>query len=543
MLNTQNKIWNATLYLRLSRDDGDKEESNSITGQRELLRDYISQRPELREYAVRVDDGFSGSTFERPSFQKMIEDVKAGRTDCIIVKDLSRFGRNYLDAGEYIEKIFPFLGVRFIAVNDNYDSLGDKKASDDLIIPFKNLINEAYCRDISVKIRSQLEIKRKSGQFLGSFAAFGYLKDEQNKNKLVVDQYAADIVRDIFKWKLEGISPQDIAVALNKLGVLSPMEYKRSLGMKFTTSFKTNAKAVWSAGTVIRVLKNPIYTGVLVQGKETTPSYKVHKRVTKDKDEWTVIEDSHEAIISKIDFDSVQKVLKCDTRRSPGGKAVGLFSGMIFCGDCGASMVRKTVPAGEKKYVYYICSAHKQDKSCSPHRIRDNALEEIVLDSLKQHISEVVDMSELLTITDTAPLRTAQAQKVQRQLDKKHEEYEKLQKLLMSLYENLADGIIDREEYTRLKASFTARADEAEKQMDALREQLEDIHNHGTENAWMNEFIKRQGLTTLDRAVVVALIDKILIHSNDVVEIIYRWQDEFAWQLDILRSARLREVV
>lgn len=543
MQNTQNKIWNATLYLRLSRDDGDKEESNSITGQRELLRDYISQHPELREYAVRVDDGFSGSTFERPSFQKMIEDVKVGRTDCIIVKDLSRFGRNYLDAGEYIEKIFPFLGVRFIAVNDNYDSLGDKKASDDLIIPFKNLINEAYCRDISVKIRSQLEIKRKNGQFLGSFAAFGYLKDEQNKNKLVVDQYAADIVRDIFKWKLEGVSPQDIADALNKLGVLSPMEYKRSLGMKFTTSFKTNAKAAWSAGTVIRVLKNPIYTGVLVQGKETTPSYKVHKRITKDESEWTVIEDSHEAIISKIDFDSVQKVLQCDTRRSPDGKAVQLFSGMVFCGDCGASMVRKTVPAGEKKYVYYVCSAHKQNKSCSPHRMRDTALEEIVLDSLKQHISEVVDMSELLEITDTAPLRTAQAQKVQRQLDKKHEEYEKLQKLLMSLYENLADGIIDREEYTRMKASFTARADEAEKQMDALRETLTDIQNHGTENAWMNEFIKRQGLSSLDRAVVVALIDKILIHSNDVVEIIYRWQDEFAWQLDILRSAKLREVV
>lgn len=543
MLNTQKKIWNATLYLRLSRDDGDKEESGSITGQRELLRDYISQHPELREYAIRIDDGFSGSTFERPGFQKMIEDVKAGRTDCIVVKDLSRFGRNYLDAGEYIEKIFPFLGVRFITVNDNYDSLGEKKSSDDLIIPFKNLINEAYCRDISMKIRSQLEIKRKNGQFLGSFAAFGYLKDEQDKNKLVVDQYAADIVRDIFKWKLEGISPQDIADALNKLGILSPMEYKRSLGMKYTTSFKTNAKAAWSAGTVIRILKNPIYTGVLIQGKETTPSYKVHKRIAKDKSEWTVIENSHEAIISGIDFDSVQKVLKCDTRRSPDDKAVGLFSGMLFCGDCGASMVRKTVPAGEKKYVYYVCSAHKQDKSCSPHRMRDTALEEIVLDSLRQHIREVVNMSELLNITDTAPLRTAQAQKVQRQLDKKREEYEKLQKLLMSLYENLTDGVIDREEYARLKASFTARADEAEKQMDALRESLNDIQSHGTENVWMNEFIKRQELVSLDRAVVVALIDKILIHSNNVVEIIYRWQDEFAWQLDILRSAGLREVI
>ena len=394
-----------------------------------------------------------------------------------------------------------------------------------------------------MKIRSQLEIKRKNGQFLGSFATFGYLKDEQNKNKLVVDEYAADIVRDIFKWKLEGVSPQDIADTLNKLGVLSPMEYKRSLGMKFTTAFKTNTKALWSAGTVIRILKNPIYTGVLVQGKETTPSYKVHKRITKDESEWIVIEDSHEAIITKIDFNSVQKILKLDTRRSPDGEAVQLFSGMVFCGDCGASMVRKTVPAGGKKYVYYVCSAHKQDKSCSPHRMRDTVLEGIVLDSLKQHIREVVDMSELIEITDTAPLRTAQAQKVQRQLDKKHEEYEKLQKLLMSLYENLTDGIIDREEYARLKQSFAIRADETEKQMDALRESLTDIQNHGTENAWTDEFIKRQGLAALDRAVVVALIDKILIHSDDVLEIIYRWQDEFAWQIDILRSARLREVV
>ena len=394
-----------------------------------------------------------------------------------------------------------------------------------------------------MKIRSQLEIKRKNGQFLGSFATFGYLKDEQNKNKLVVDEYAADIVRDIFKWKLEGVSPQDIADTLNKLGVLSPMEYKRSLGMKFTTSFKTNTKAIWSAGTVIRILKNPIYTGVLVQGKETTPSYKVHKRITKDESEWIVIEDSHEAIITKIDFNSVQKILKLDTRRSPDGEAVQLFSGMVFCGDCGASMVRKTVPAGGRKYIYYVCSAHKQDKSCSPHRMRDTVLEGIVLDSLKQHIREVVDMSELIEITDTAPLRTAQAQKVQRQLDKKHEEYEKLQKLLMSLYENLTDGIIDREEYARLKQSFAIRADETEKQMDALRESLTDIQNNGTENAWTDEFIKRQGLTALDRAVVVALIDKILIHSDDVLEIIYRWQDEFAWQIDILRSARLREVV
>ena len=380
--NTETKIWNATLYLRLSRDDGDKEESNSITGQRELLRDFIRTRPELREYAVRIDDGFTGSNFERPSFKKMLEDVKAGRTNCIIVKDLSRFGRNYLDAGEYIEKIFPFLGVRFIAVNDNYDSLGGKNASDELIIPFKNLINEAYCRDISVKVRTQLEVKRKSGQYIGAFAVYGYLKDETDKNHLVVDEYAADIVRDIFSWKLEGVSPQDIASRLNRSGVLSPMEYKKSLGMEFATSFKANPQAVWSANAVLRVLKNPVYTGVLIQGRETTPSYKVRKRVTKPESEWAIAPDAHEAIIERRDFDSVQKTLSLDTRRSPGDSAVQLFSGMVFCGECGASMVRKTVPSGKKKYVYYVCAAHKQDRSCSPHRMRDEALEQLVLDTV-----------------------------------------------------------------------------------------------------------------------------------------------------------------
>lgn len=542
--NTETKIWNATLYLRLSRDDGDKEESNSITGQRELLRDFIRTRPELREYAVRIDDGFTGSNFERPSFKKMLEDVKAGRTNCIIVKDLSRFGRNYLDAGEYIEKIFPFLGVRFIAVNDNYDSIGGKNASDELIIPFKNLINEAYCRDISVKVRTQLEVKRKSGQYIGAFAVYGYLKDETDKNRLVADEYAADVVRDIFKWKLEGMSQQDIAARLNHSGVLSPMEYKRSLGMRFATSFKANPQAAWSANAVLRILKNPVYTGILIQGKETTPSYKVRKRVTKPESEWAIVPDAHEAIIERRDFDSVQKALSLDTRRSPGDSAVQLFSGMVFCGECGASMVRKTVPSGNKKYVYYVCAAHKQDKSCSPHRMRDEALEQLVLDTVKQYIRDVVNLDDILAMTDTAPLRTAEAQKVQRQLDKKRSEYERLQKLLMSLYESLADGIIDRDEYARLKQNYTGRCAECEKQMDALQETLTQIREHGGEHReWMAQFRKHLNIAELERSIVVALIDRILIYRDNRVEVRFRFADEFAWQTDILRRSQIREVV
>lgn len=538
------KIWNATLYLRLSRDDGDKEESNSITGQREMLRDHLSKHPELHEYAVRIDDGFTGSNFERPDFKKMLDDVRAGKTDCIVVKDLSRFGRNYLDAGEYIEKIFPFLGVRFIAINDNYDSLNGRTASDDILIPFKNLVNEAYCRDISVKIRSQLEAKRKSGQFIGAFAVYGYMKDDKLKNKLVVDEYAAGIIRAIFKWKIEGVSPSDIADKLNSNGILSPMEYKKSLGCNFSTSFKSGSQAEWSAGSIIRILKNPIYTGTLTQGKETTPSYKVHKRITKPNDQWVVLPNNHEAIIEKNDFDCVQKVLSLDTRTSPNDDSVQLFSGMVFCGECGTSMVRKTVPASNKKYVYYICSAHKQDKSCSPHRIRDIALEEIVLEALKQYIRDIIDLDTLLSMTDTAPLRTAEAQKVQRQLDMKSDELERYQRLIMSLYENLSDGIIDRAEYAQLKKNYSERSAEAEKQFQALYDTITSIREQGgKDRIWMDEFKRHENISELDRAVVVSLVERILIYDDNRIEIVYRWHDEFNWQRDILCRVHKEEAV
>ena len=371
-----------------------------------------------------------------------------------------------------------------------------------------------------------------------------YLKDDADKNHLIVDEYAADIVRDIFSWKLEGMSPQDIAARLNRNGVLSPMEYKKSLGMKFATSFKANPQALWSANAVLRILKNPVYTGVLIQGKETTPSYKVRKRVTKPENEWAVVPDTHEAIIERRDFDSVQKALSLDTRRSPGDSAVQLFSGMVFCGECGASMVRKTIPSGNKKYVYYVCAAHKQDKSCSPHRMRDEALADIVLETLRQYILDVVDLDDILAMTDTAPLRTAEAQKVQRQLDKKRSEYERLQKLLMSLYENLADGIIDRDEYARLKQNYAGRCAECEKQMETLQETITQIKEHGGEHReWMAQFREHLNITELERSIVVALIDRILIFKDNRVEVRFRFADEFAWQTDILRRSQIREVV
>lgn len=238
-----NKIYNACIYARLSRDDGDKLESDSITNQKALIRDFLSKHPEIHVVSVseKTDDGYSGVNFDRPAFQEMMDEIHSGKVNCVVVKDLSHFGRNYIEVRNYIERVFPFMGVRFIAINDSYDSL-DKNQSDSLIISFKNLINDAYCKDISVKIRSQLEIKRKKGQFIGTFAVYGYLKDDEDHNKLVVDIYASEVVRAIFKWKLEGMSQGRIADKRNMQVVLSPMEYKISLGMKVQTNFRVDKK-------------------------------------------------------------------------------------------------------------------------------------------------------------------------------------------------------------------------------------------------------------------------------------------------------------
>ena len=539
MKHIDEQVWNTCGYVRLSREDGDKEESNSVTGQKDLIRDYMTRHPELRECGMKVDDGFTGSNFDRPAFQEMMAEVKAGRINCIVVKDLSRFGRDHLEAGEYLERIFPFLGVRFIAINDNYDSLYSNAESDELIVPFKNLINEAYCRDTSVKIRSQLEIKRRRGDFIGSFAVFGYRKDPSDRHRLLVDDYAAEVVRDIFQWKLDGLSAGDIAARLSASGIPTPMDYKQSQGMNYSTSFRIKEKSEWSAGMILRILKNPVYTGVLEQGRVTTPSYRVKRLVNKPREEWAIVENCHEAIISGYDFESVQKALALDARTTESGKAVDLFSGMVNCGACGGAMIKKTVPSGKKKYTYFVCATHKNEKTCFSHGIRDTALTEIVLEFLKKHIRDVIDLADLLALTDTAQLQKAKVQKLRERLDAKEAEIDRYHRLLCSLYESLADGLIDQSEYQKLKKSYTDRRAQAEEQADAIRAEMEQELNHSDQGlGWVEEFRRYQNIEALDRSIVVRLIERILIFRDRRVDIVYRWQNEYQWQVELLLRAQ-----
>jgi len=530
---SKNKSYNAAVYLRLSKEDGDVTEggktvSNSIANQEELVRDYLKSQADIRVYSVYKDDGYSGVNFDRPMFQKMLEDIKSGAVNCVIVKDLSRFGRNYIESGRYIEKIFPMLGVRFIAVNDHYDSLSEDTGAD-MIIPFKNLINDAYCRDISIKVRSHLDMKRKNGEYIGAFVAYGYRKDPEDKNRLIIDDYAAGVVRDIFDMKKKGMSHYSIAKKLNDEGILSPLEYMKSRGINLNTSFQRRSKSRWSHSSVLRILQNEMYTGTLIQGKTGTPNYKIKVRSGKAEDAWVKIPDAHEAIIPKSDFRLVQDLLLRDTKIAPDADTLYPFSGMVFCADCGAPMVRKPVSSGGNRYVYYICSENKRDKSsCKSHRISEPVLERAVLQAVTDHIDNVLMIERALQVIEEAPMTASNVLKYEERIRNKSEEVEKIKRRKLRLYEDLTDGILTNDEYELLREQYGHQIAKGEEAIRAFINEKQMILDKRTDqHQWIEEFISHKGLTELSRNDVVHLIDKIEVVDSHHINVKLRFADEY----------------
>lgn len=528
------ETYRACIYTRLSRDDGDKPESDSIANQRALIRDYLKQHKEITIVSEHSDDGYSGVNFERPGFAEMMDEIREGKVDCVVVKDLSRFGRNYIEAGNYIEKVFPFMGVRFIAINDSYDS-SDKSQSDSLVIPFKNLINDAYCKDISVKIRSQLEIKRKKGEYIGAFVVYGYVKDPEDHNRIIVDTYAAEVVRAIFRWKMAGMSQNRIADKLNSQGVLCPMEYKLSMGVKVQTNFRVHKQAKWSAVSVTRILTNELYTGVLLQGKSSTPNYKVKKRFDKEQSEWIRIENAHEAIITAGEFETVQELLGKDTRISPDEEALYPLAGYVVCGDCGQNMVRKTIPRRGKKYVYYVCSTNKAKKGCSSHSISENKLMDAVLHVIKEQIFTVMRIEGLLEMAQSLPENQRNIFNYDAQIVKLQEEIERNKGFRMKLYESLEEGMIDKDEYFIFKKNYSDKISLAEKNIQSLEAERDAaVEKNAADYSWVDAFKKYEGIERVERQVVVNLISEIRVYEGNVVEIDFQHNDAIEAALKII---------
>lgn len=532
-----NKIFNAAIYVRLSKEDGDKVESDSIVNQKELIRDYLKGMPDICVCSERVDDGFSGVSFDRPDFLRMMEDVRAGKINCIIVKDLSRFGRNFVEAGRYIDQIFPFLGVRFISINDGYDSYCQRSSSDKILIPFKNLINDAYCRDISVKIRSQLEIKRKKGDFIGSFAVYGYLKTPEDRHKLMVDEYASTVVQDIFKWKLQGMSQKRIADRLNELGILSPIEYKRFCGMKYKSGFQTNPQAKWTAVSVGRILRNEFYIGTLVQGRRSTPNHKIRTQVLKPQEDWIRVENSHEAIIAPEDFRAVNRLLMRDMRVAPSEEMVYLFSGLIFCADCRKNMVRNSVCQNGKTYIYYMCGSNRKFKECTAHRMDEKTVEQAIFQSLKSHIESIINVERILNFINNLPFQQNEVKKIDAQLVKNREEIERCTLLKSTLYESMISGVHTKTEYLEMKEMYENRRKDALAAEARLQKEIDAILTFkGDKCHWIERFKQYRDITALTRVMVVTLIDKILIHEGMRIDIHFKYQYDFDRMIETIEN-------
>lgn len=538
----------AAMYLRLSRDDSDvgevtdrggsiKSESNSIGNQRELIRAYIHDHEDIELYDIYIDDGFSGSNFDRPEFKRMINDMEAGKVNCIIVKDLSRFGRDYIESGRYIQKIFPSLGVRFIAITDHFDSFHADAGESGIVLPVKNFINDSYCRDISMKVKSQLEVKRKNGECIAAFAPYGYKKAEHDKNQLVVDEYAAEIVKKIYSWKMEGLAVSAIAGKLNALGILSPKEYKKSVGINFQSGFSGAGTSKWSGITVKRILTNEIYLGHLVQGKTEKINYKLKKSVEKPETEWIRVENTHEAIISEDNFQIVQNLLQVDSRISPILEKNSLFSGLLFCGDCGEQMIRRVNRYKGKQKIYYICSTKNRGEGCTRHSIREDVLVSLVMEAVKKYANCFLEEKILFEKSLELEANFESIVHYDREIERLRKEQDKYYSLCTALHEDLRKEVVTKEEFERLHGEFQRKAveyDEARKKQEATIKKMfkTGVLSAGRLKA-MQDVVE---LKEIDRYTLSSMVKKISVYENQRIEIEFNFENQYKTMQSINRS-------
>ncbi len=519
--------YKAAIYIRLSNADDKPGESDSVANQRKLIDDYLKNHPEMEAAAEFVDDGVSGVIFDRPSFNAMMAFIQDGGANCVIAKDLSRLGRDRIETGRYLRRIFPAFGVRFIAINDNIDTLND--STDGLFVSVKSILNDEYCRDISIKTRSALDVKRAHGDYTGACPVYGYRKDENDHNRLVLDGYASGIVRDIFRMKIEGYSAARIAATLNERGVLSPLEYKKDRGLPHPKrGFADRNGAKWSASTIIRILGDETYTGTLIQGKSGTPTYKLKELVQRPEEEWHRTENAHEPIIMRHNFDLVQKIMRLDTRTAPKGDKVYLFSGILVCGCCGNRMTRKTVPYKGTKHYYYWCPTGKKNGCTGSAMLKESDLIECVLGSVKAHVSNIASLETLISGLDATRVAREIADRLAGQIAENERRLDKIKEYKASLYENMMNGNLTKDEHKALKAKYAVEIDTLIAANAGLRNEIEAVLSCKHERmAWTGHFTKFESLDTIDRKMVMHLIHSIRVLSKSEIEINFNYQFEY----------------
>ncbi|WP_330641796.1 recombinase family protein [Cuneatibacter sp. NSJ-177] len=525
-MNKGEKAYHAALYMRLSREDGLRE-SSSIATQRKMLRAFAKEHG-FSVYGEYADDGYSGTNFDRPQWQRMIEDIEAGRVNLVITKDLSRLGRDYIAAGRYTEIYFPAKGVRYIAVNDGYDS----EQEDTDIAPFKNVINEMYARDTSRKIRSAFRTKRKEGAFIGNFAPYGYRKDPEDKNHLLPDPEAAEVVREMFRLADRGDSPAQIADVFNEKGILTPALY-RSRNRPDLTPCGCSVRGEWTSSMVCKMLGNQVYLGCVVQGKTEKPTLKSKKTLAKPKEAWTVVPGRHEALVTEEVFHRVMR-RRVSRRRQPKNGFQNAFSGIARCGDCGRGM---STAASRSGCYALVCGGYKRYgiRECGSHRISYENLWEIMGREFRELLSLSEEEKKELKVC-LKQRNTEQAGRSRKTQEKQLRRREaELDGIIRHLYEDRESGKLDEPRFYKLLDGYEAE----QKTVTARRKALAEKDNGGNREiesgdifSWLDEALRGEdpSFSLLHR-----LVERIEVCQGEpgadgrctqVIRIFYGWKEE-----------------
>lgn len=515
------------LYIRLSVEDN-KKRGCSVENQKLVLNDYLADKPDFVVYDTYIDNGLTGTNFHRPGFQQMLSDIEAGHINCVIVKDLSRLGRNSIDTGYYIEQYFYTHNVRFIAVTDQFDTADPGNLHGGIMLPLKNMINEAYSLDIGRKIKAQARQAMKDGDYIGARAPYGYRKDPNNCHKLLIDEETAPVVKQIFDWAYERVALNRIVRNLNEMGITAPSHYKKSTGEITSPGLIGSGK--WQTRTVMKILESEVYTGDLVQGKTKTVD---HQQVKADDDNLIIARHTHEPIISHEVFAAVQKYRKqvCEESRAKPKSPYtpNIFKGKVFCADCGRSLHRQRAERKKGPDIYWfhcLTNSRVAKDTCKGVMMQETELIATITTILEKELSVALGMSLPLF-----QLEARQKQKkdgLKSQMSAKRQDIEKQRRLIRGLYENFVQGILTSEEYFELKAdyeeSITALSNDIEtleKGMDALDDQLvryrameKDAKSLAQDHVLTAELIDR-------------LIDRIEIDHERNIRVSFRFKSEF----------------
>lgn len=539
--------WSVGEYNRLSKEDGDKPESDSIQNQHSINQKHLEylreQGEQIESVTVYSDDGYAGGNFKRPRYQALIRDIESGKINCIIFKDNSRLGRNYPELGRLMEDYFPQKGVRVISVLNNLDSVKDPRGYCSAIVSFSNIVNDDYIRQLSIKIKCTLTMKRERGEFIGNYAPFGYQKDPADRHRLVVDEEQAEIVRKIFDWYEDGMSASSIAKRLNAMQIMTPGDFKIRDGCKsFITHDRNSSKLhAWTTTTIATILKNEVYIGNMVQGKHKSVSYRSKKMMLTDESEWTVVEGTHVPIISDEQFAIIHDRFARRTRISPGKTHVYPLSGLVSCGACGHRMNR-VVSQG---YARYRCMTrtYAPDK-CQCPSIKEEFLEELILQTLQSLIARLVDVKAVIDAARKSKTTNSAKNEYMLALNKARREQERLQDAQFHLYDDLQSGLIPKAQYLQFQKRYETEIAAQEAKIEHLNQGLLQLKEARQQDDEFVAFFQKYGnIQKLDWDTVNQLIQKVVFHDKQHVDIYFRFADEYEKLCGIANVIREQETV